>query len=283
VRVLAGLVLAPQRGVRVQLQDDPVGVGAERPEGLGLRRRGQLLIRLGQELPVQVRGLVLGDAQVHRVDLPGPQRRERDRQPGRDSAGVDDLALGGLPGHVQVRGQCLGRELADLRVAGQARDGRVGIPGIQPAGTAAGTGGRVRGGSGTAGAGAGGVLADRGQLRPGRERPDPADSGDHAGQVIVRQSGQDLLIGGRGVHQGGQDRPGEQLVRGAVLAEPGPGDILRGQFLARGRGRHQLRQVGRAVVLLVPGRREPGRPERLRGLRGAVVPARRSRPRPGAV
>jgi len=64
------------------------------------------------------------------------------------------------------------------------------------------------------------------------------------------------------------------LLRGAVLAEPGPGDIAGGQLLPRGHRGHQLLQVGRAV-LLIAGLRGFRGLRGLRGLRVAVVPADR--------
>jgi len=169
---------------------------------------------------------------------------------------------------VQVGGQPLSRELPHLRPTRKARHRRVGITPIHPAGTGAGTGGRVWA-SEAAGVGAGGVLADGAHLGPGRERPDPADRRDDPDQVIIGQGRQDLLIGGGGVHESGQDRARVHLVRGAVLAESDPGDVPGRQFLPRGRGGHQFAEVGRAILLILGPR----------GLEGAVVPARRSRPR----
>src|SRR6202044_2000851 len=197
---------------------EAVRVVPEFPERLGLRRRRQLRVRLGQVLLGQVGRLVLSDPQVDRVDLPRPQRRERGRQPGRDGARVADLVGGGPPAQVQVRGQLVGRELPHRRVPRQARDGRAGIGAVLPAAVAAASGGAARtgtgggigrgtgGGGGAAEVGAGGELADRGHLGPGRERPDPPDRGDDADQVVIGQRRQDLVIGGGGVHQGGQHR-----------------------------------------------------------------------------
>jgi len=72
VGVLAGLVLAPQRGVRVELEDQPVRVVAQFPERLGPCRLRELRVGFG-EVPIgQVRGLVFDDAQVDGMDLPGP-------------------------------------------------------------------------------------------------------------------------------------------------------------------------------------------------------------------
>ena len=281
VGVLAGLVLAPQRRLRVQLQDQPVGVGAELPERLGLGRRGELLIGLGQVLGGQVRGLVFGDAQVDGVDLPGPQRRERDRQPGRDGARVDDLAFGGLPGHAhQVRGERIGRELADLRGAGQARDRRVGITRHPARGHGRGRHGGATGTGVASGAGAGRrvpgrVANSRIAVSSAHAANDPIrrTAAITPDQVIVGQGGQDLLIGGRGVDQGGQDRAGDQLLRGAVLAEPGPGDVLRRSVphprprrpsAPPGRPRcrpHRPRAAGTRRPREAPGRRRSRPPE----------------------
>ena len=40
------------------------------------------------------------------------------------------------------------------------------------------------------------------------------------------------------------------LLRGAVLAEPGPADVLGGQLLTDGYGGHQLPQVVRGLFLI---------------------------------
>ena len=206
------------------------------------------------------------------MDLPGPQCREGDRQPRRYGARVGDLPGRALPAQVQIRGQLLGRELPHRRRARQARHPRIGITGIHTPDTATAargaSGSGIGGWGGTAGVGAGGELADRGQLGPGRERPDPPDRDNDPGQVVIGQRGQDLLIGGGGVHEGRQDRAGVHLVRGAVLPEPRPGDIPGRQLLPRDRRGHQLGEVGRAVLFLVPGPR---------GFGGAVVPTRRDR------
>ena len=248
----------------------------EFPERLGLRRRGQLLISFGKELPGQVGGLVFGDAQVYGVDLPGPQRREGDRQPGGDGTGVDDLAGRGLPGQVQVRGQRLGRELPHLRPARQARHRRGRITGIEAPGTAAATG------RGTAGAGWG-VAGRRGSGRVANSRI-AVISAQAANDPIRRiaaitpirsSSGKVariLLVGGGGVHQGGQDRARVHLLRGAVLAEPGPARCPRRSAPPPRPPRPSAPRDRPRCLLLIPGLREPGG---LGRLRGAVVPARR--------
>ncbi len=213
VGVLAGGLLALAGGVGVQLEDQPVRVGAEPAEGHRPGLLGQLLIGPGGVFRGQDAGLVLDDPDVHRVEPALGQRREGPRESAGDGLGVGDLTGGGLPRQVQLAGQFVRGEL--IRLDGPAPAPADGLGGA-----------------------AGGELGHRGHRRPHRAALQPPRRRDDPHQLIIGQADQTFgVVAGEGVHDGGEHRAGGHGVGLAVLGEAGYVQVLRWEAYVQALGR----------------------------------------------
>jgi hypothetical protein len=207
----------------VQLDDQFAGGRPGLPERHPRHQPGQDLVGLAGVLVGQDAGLLGEDLQLERVDPPGPQRREQQRQPGLYYGRVVHLPGRGLRSRAQLIAQLDGGELI-----GRPRPGM-----------------------------AGRVLRGRGQQRPRRPGLQPPGRGDDPQQLIIRAPAQPLgVFAGDRVDHGGQQRARGHRVGLAVLREPGQGQLLRRRAHVPAL-RQPLTVLGRAFFLLLgQGRRE---------------------------